>query len=53
MASTRGTVVALYREVLRLHRRLPTDLRFVGDAYVKDEWRKHLTAEARYVGTIR
>ncbi len=42
---------ALYRHILRLHRTvLPYDLRFVGDAYVKDEFRKHRTAASTFLG---
>lgn len=40
----------LYRSILRLHRGLPSDLRFLGDSYVKDEWRKHRNADVKFVG---
>lgn len=42
---------ALYRHILRAHRAvLPPDLRFVGDGYVREEFRKHRKAEAKFVG---
>ena len=33
---------ALFRAVLRLHRRLPPPMRALGDAYARDEFRRHL-----------
>lgn len=39
-------VRALYKRLLRLHRRLPGDLRDLGDQYVKDEFRKSKAAGA-------
>ncbi|KAJ8584853.1 ACN9-domain-containing protein [Rhizopogon salebrosus TDB-379] len=32
---------SLYRRLLRAHRRLPIEMRSLGDAYVKDEFRRH------------
>lgn len=41
-----GAVLTLYRQVLRVHReRLPPPLRSLGDAYVKEEVRRHLKAK--------
>lgn len=34
-------VCRLYKVVLRLHRGLPTDIKILGDVYVKDEFRRH------------
>ncbi|KAJ6517384.1 hypothetical protein C8R47DRAFT_1205608 [Mycena vitilis] len=31
----------LFRRILRTHRHLPADLRFMGDGYVKAEFRRH------------
>ncbi|GMT11123.1 hypothetical protein PFISCL1PPCAC_2420 [Pristionchus fissidentatus] len=31
----------LYKRILRLHYGLPPPARLMGDAYVKDEWRRH------------
>lgn len=31
----------LYKIVLRLHRGLPSDIKELGDVYVKDEFRRH------------
>ncbi|XP_072910290.1 succinate dehydrogenase assembly factor 3, mitochondrial isoform X2 [Hemitrygon akajei] len=39
-------VCALYKRLLRLHGRLPSDLRLLGDQYVKDEFRKNKVAGA-------
>ncbi|KAJ7664489.1 hypothetical protein DFH06DRAFT_986061 [Mycena polygramma] len=33
----------LFRRILRTHRHLPADLRFMGDGYVKAEFRRHKT----------
>ncbi|KAM5445091.1 hypothetical protein MaudCBS49596_007862 [Microsporum audouinii] len=38
--------IPLYRRLLRAHRRkLPADLRFLGDSYVKSEFRAHRNVE--------
>ncbi|XP_064205105.1 succinate dehydrogenase assembly factor 3, mitochondrial [Anguilla rostrata] len=37
-------VRALYKRILQLHRFLPIDLRALGDQYVKDEFRRHKSA---------
>ncbi|XP_017139768.1 succinate dehydrogenase assembly factor 3, mitochondrial [Drosophila miranda] len=53
----------LYKTILRLHRGMPTELRALGDGYVRDEFRRHLkcnpmeaqlfmTEWARYASTI-
>ena len=34
----------LYKTCLRLHRGLPTQMQIVGDAYVKDEFKRHKSA---------
>ncbi|CAG8566502.1 4090_t:CDS:1 [Cetraspora pellucida] len=33
--------LALYRQLLRAHRKLPPSLRLLGDDYVKSEFRRH------------
>ena len=62
MASLQGLL--LYRRILKAHRRLlPPDLRRLGDAYARDEFVKHRSADSswqavfrseweRYVGTL-
>lgn len=51
MAPPRG--VALYRRLLRLHRaRLPFHLRRLGDAYVREEFRKHAKTDAKWLGAF-
>jgi len=37
----RQNVRVLYKTILRLHRALPTEVRELGDQYVKDEFRRH------------
>jgi len=34
----------LYKTILKLHRGLPAELAYMGDAYVKDEFRRHKKA---------
>lgn len=41
--------LALYREILRAHRKLPAEMRSLGDAYVKEEFRKHKSAKAKFL----
>jgi len=36
--------IPLYRGLLRAHRRLPPEMRSLGDAYVKSEFRRHKDA---------
>ena len=43
------SAVKLYRDILRLHRHLPTQMRSLGDDYVKAEFRRHQKCEAAYV----
>merc|ERR1711916_405331 len=46
----RTRVLALYRNILRVHRRvLPQEMRILGDEYVPDEFKRHKTASATYV----
>ena len=40
----------LYRRILRIHRLLPTNIRYVGDKYVAQEFRQHkYVKEAKYL----
>ena len=43
-------VCLLYKSILRLHRGLPEQMQIMGDAYVKDEFRRNKTAD--HVQTI-
>jgi len=44
---------ALYRTILRLHRtKLPFHLRRLGDAYVREEFRKHAKTDAKWLGAF-
>jgi hypothetical protein len=37
--------IPLYRRLLRAHRKLPSDMRLLGDEYVKSEFRAHREIE--------
>lgn len=39
----------LYKAILRLHRGMPGELRALGDQYVRDEFKRHKTAEPEFV----
>ncbi|XP_038058081.1 succinate dehydrogenase assembly factor 3, mitochondrial-like [Patiria miniata] len=43
------TVRSLYKQILLLHRRLPLDMKAIGDEYVKAEFRRHKTAKKEEV----
>lgn len=45
----RLTVLRLYKTILRLHRSLPNELRQLGDQYVREEFRRHKTAQTEFV----
>ena len=48
--ASREAVLSLYRGILRCHKRvLPHEMRQLGDAYVRDEFRKHSTAKPDFV----
>lgn len=39
----------LYKAILRLHRGLNPEIRAFGDQYVRDEFKRHKTAEPQFV----
>lgn len=39
----------LYRSILRLHKQLPPDLKFLGNQYVKSEFRRHKDSKPEFV----
>lgn len=41
---SRHAVFSLYRKLLRLHRRLPTDMQLLGEQFIRDEFKNHKTA---------
>ncbi len=41
-------VLKLYKSLLRLHRGLPHEMRAIGDAYLRDEFRRHKGADAQH-----
>jgi len=43
------SAVSLYRAILRAHRTLPQEMRALGDAYVRKEFRDHRSAKAEQV----
>uniref|UniRef100_A0A0M3I9K9 Succinate dehydrogenase assembly factor 3 n=1 Tax=Ascaris lumbricoides TaxID=6252 RepID=A0A0M3I9K9_ASCLU len=44
MVNTERFPLILYKRILRLHYGLPEELRYIGDNYVKDEFRRHKNA---------
>lgn len=46
--------IALYREILRVHRNLPAAMRALGDDYVKSEFKRHKNIDnpAHIVGFV-
>lgn len=42
--------LVLYKNILKLHRKLPVELRLIGNKYLRDEFKRHKTAEMYYVG---
>lgn len=50
LKSQQSFSLRLYRAILRGHRtRLPPDLRHLGDAYVREEFKQHKTAKAEHL----
>lgn len=45
MTSHVRQVRILYKTILRLHRGLPEDMRYLGDKYVKEEFKLHKEAD--------
>jgi len=45
----RQRVRFLYKTILRLHRSLPTEIRELGDVYVKDEFRRHKSISEQHI----
>lgn len=48
-AQHRLTVLRLYKTILRLHQSLPHELKELGNQYVRDEFRRHKTAQPEFV----
>jgi hypothetical protein len=46
---TNPAAITLYRNILRLHRKLPPAMKSLGDEYVKSEFKRHKNSEAGYV----
>ncbi len=50
-AAGRRRALGLYRGILRAHRsHLPDNMRHLGDAYVREEFRKHKAAKDKFLG---
>ena len=41
MSYLRRDILSLYRKLLQLHYKLPNEIKDVGVAYIKDEFKKH------------
>ncbi|RKP18028.1 ACN9-domain-containing protein [Rozella allomycis CSF55] len=41
--------VSLYRRILRLHKQLPSEMRLLGDLYVKEEVHRHRNSNKKFV----
>ncbi|KXS10690.1 ACN9-domain-containing protein [Gonapodya prolifera JEL478] len=39
----------LYRSIFKLHRQMPPALRYIGDSYVRDEFKRHKEADDFFV----
>ncbi|KAH6566394.1 hypothetical protein BASA61_003591 [Batrachochytrium salamandrivorans] len=42
-------VLQLYRSIRRLHRHMPSALKFIGNRYVRDEFARHRNAQPEYL----
>lgn len=43
----------LYRTILRLHKaKLPAEMRKLGDAYVREEFKRHKAAKPKFLGSF-
>ena len=50
MVATRSHVLTLYKRILTLHRhKLTSHMRVLGDQYVRDEFKRHKSAESKFV----
>ena len=51
MSSSRHSreALKLYKSIRRLHRRLPTALKFMGNSYVRDEFNRHKNADPSFI----
>ena len=41
MAIGRREVFALYRQLLRLHQKLPSDMEYIGRQFIREEFKRH------------
>jgi hypothetical protein len=42
-------ILCLYRDIRRLHRLLPPEFKYIGDQYLRSEFRLHRKANAEFV----
>ena len=42
-------ILQLYKSIRRLHRKLPPDLEFIGNRYIKQEFRLHRNCQPEFV----
>jgi transcription termination factor NusB len=50
--SHKMTVKRLYKIIFQLHRSLPDQMRSIGDAYVRSEFKLHMNASPEYASTF-
>eukprot|EP00123_Amoebidium_parasiticum_P022087 comp7954_c0_seq1/m.3497 comp7954_c0_seq1/g.3497 ORF comp7954_c0_seq1/g.3497 comp7954_c0_seq1/m.3497 type:complete len:110 (-) comp7954_c0_seq1:419-748(-) len=46
---SKSAALSLYAQILRLHRNMPQELRYLGDRYVRDEFKRHKNAKPEFV----
>jgi hypothetical protein len=42
-------MLKLYREIKILHRKLPSEIRYLGDQYVSEEFRRHKNCDPKFI----
>ncbi|KAI8901152.1 hypothetical protein BC833DRAFT_579193 [Globomyces pollinis-pini] len=42
-------MLSLYRSIRKLHRNLPPELEVLGNAYLKSEFKRHKTADSKFL----
>lgn len=42
-------ILQLYKEIRRLHRRLPADMKYIGNRYLNQEFRLHVNAKKSHL----
>ncbi len=50
--AARARALTLYRDIMRAHRKLPVEMRTLGDAYVREEFKKHKAAKPKFLAQL-